>query len=105
MPTASSIVVGGCVRPLIIITNNGLIAAREYAAFALPAGCLDIRCTMFGVFAVPKGAEIIIERYGVGKVKCEVCSTAEALVWVGHLARTYKSELSTRKNDHEPVSS
>lgn len=88
-------------KPLTIITNNGLIAAREFADFALPTGSLDIRCTVAAVYALPEGAEFIVERYGVGTVRSEVCAVAAALVWVGYFVHLDKTKLPTRKNYHE----
>lgn len=81
-------------KPLTIVTNNYLRACFQFAKHAGPGGVdLNAIGTVQGVLEIPEGEEIVIARYGVGRVKCEVCTAAETLVRQGYLTRVYRDEI------------
>lgn len=65
---------------LTIVTNNAMRVRCQFAAHAVPAGHFNTVGTVARVRELPRGEEIVIARYGVGRVKCEVCTAAEVLV-------------------------
>lgn len=91
-------------KPLTIVTNNGLRACHQFAKHAIPAGRLNTVGSVHDVLKIPEGEEIVIARYGVGRVKCEVCTAAEILVRQGHLTRVYRDEIKLDVETSEETS-